>query len=57
MGHVKEWPCERDAVTPMGTDESGKLLPLARPKWAGAMCKSQNALEVVLSVWNSGFDI
>jgi hypothetical protein len=30
---------------------------VARPKWAGAMCKSQNTPEVVLSVWNSGFGI
>jgi hypothetical protein len=40
-----------------GTDESGKLLPPERPNWAGAMCKSQNALEIVLGVWNSGFGI
>jgi hypothetical protein len=63
---AKEGPCERDFVTPDprwaiismgGTDESGKLLPPERPNWAGAMYKSQNALEIVLGVWNSGFGI
>jgi hypothetical protein len=39
----------------MGTDKSGKVPPLERTNWAGALCKSQNTLEVVLSAWNSGF--
>jgi hypothetical protein len=31
-GHVKEGPCKRDAVTPDGTDESGKVSPLEGTK-------------------------
>jgi hypothetical protein len=55
-GHVKEGPCERDPVTLDGSGWKWKVVtPLERTNWAGAMCKSQNTLEVVLSVFNSGF--
>jgi hypothetical protein len=59
MGEYQGRVCKRDPVTPDGNGRKWKGVPLSpllsEQIWAGALCKSQNALEVVLGVFNSGF--
>jgi hypothetical protein len=51
MGHVKEGPCERDAVTPDGNGRKWGAATPCSPKAGRRHGKSQNTPEVVLSAF------